>query len=232
MYKHKSRWYHDELIVLSNSLGRFLYLRIRGGMTMLQNFEPTKLYYGFPVFFLGYKDEKWKYNISTCTSSYTLGDMMVIGMGSQSNAVEQIKRHQEFTVCLATQEQLLAVEQAGFNSHRDKFQITSQHYQIGETVDAPIVEGSPICIECKVTDTIEFGEYTNFVAKISKRSVEEELINHNQFQNENFHPILYTGDGKERVYRHCTPDITVMGSVLRSERKRNRRSTRSEKQNQ
>jgi len=47
---------------------------------MRKNYETSKLYYGFPVILLGYKDVNFKYNFTTNSSSYTLGDMMIIGL--------------------------------------------------------------------------------------------------------------------------------------------------------
>ena len=44
---------------------------------MKRTFETRKLYFGFPVFFLGYKDDVHGYNISTSSSVYSLGSMMV-----------------------------------------------------------------------------------------------------------------------------------------------------------
>ena len=55
---------------------------------MRQDYETSKLYYGFPVILLGYKDANFKYNFTTNSSSYTLGDMMVIGFHSRSNAAK------------------------------------------------------------------------------------------------------------------------------------------------
>ena len=45
----------------------------------MKDFEAEKLYYGFPVVVLGYKDEQWGYNITTSTSSYSLADTIVMG---------------------------------------------------------------------------------------------------------------------------------------------------------
>lgn len=39
----------------------------------MKEFETEKLYYGFPVFILGYQDERFGYNTTTCSSSYSLG---------------------------------------------------------------------------------------------------------------------------------------------------------------
>ena len=45
---------------------------------MKQSFETSKLYYGFPIFILGYQDQTHGYNVTTCSSSYSLGDWLVI----------------------------------------------------------------------------------------------------------------------------------------------------------
>ena len=65
---------------------------------MKHSFETSKLYYGFPIFILGYQDQAHGYNVTTCSSSYSLGDWLVIGVGSEENAADQIKHYQKFTV--------------------------------------------------------------------------------------------------------------------------------------
>ena len=45
---------------------------------MKQSFKTSKLYYGFPIFILGYQDQNFGYNITTCSSSYSLGDWLYL----------------------------------------------------------------------------------------------------------------------------------------------------------
>ncbi len=54
-------------------------------------FETEKLYYGFPIFLLGYRDETCGYNITTCSSSYSLGNMLVVGIGLKTNAAKKLR---------------------------------------------------------------------------------------------------------------------------------------------
>ncbi|MGT2739075.1 hypothetical protein [Streptococcus pantholopis] len=56
------------------------------------------MYYGFPIFILGYRDEVFSYNITTASSSYSLGDMVVIGLFEGNNAVRQIQKYGSFTL--------------------------------------------------------------------------------------------------------------------------------------
>ena len=60
------------------------------------------------------------YNVTTCSSSYSLGDWLVIGVGSEENAADQIKHYQKFTVNIPDESFMLEMEQAGFISHREK----------------------------------------------------------------------------------------------------------------
>ena len=81
---------------------------------MRQDYETSKLYYGFPVILLGYKDANFKYNFTTNSSSYTLGDMMVIGFHSRSNAAKQIMNFKEFTVNVPSENLMNEIEIGGF----------------------------------------------------------------------------------------------------------------------
>lgn len=45
---------------------------------MKQSFKTSKLYYGFPIFILGYQDQNFGHNITTCSSSYSLGDWLYL----------------------------------------------------------------------------------------------------------------------------------------------------------
>lgn len=186
---------------------------------MKQTFETRKLYFGFPVFFLGYKDQVHGYNITTSSSVYSLGSMMVIGMRTKGNAVTEIRKYQEFTVNLPPAELTREIELAGFNSRKDKFAITGLSYTLGETVDAPLVNECPISIECKVVDLVECGKLTNIIAQVTRRVVEEDLIDEDgTFKNQDFSPISYVGDGAARHYRYYNDTAIKMGSLIKKEK--------------
>jgi len=146
---------------------------------MKRTFETRKLYFGFPVFFLGYKDDVHGYNISTSSSVYSLGSMMVIAMRTKGNAITEITKHQQFTVNVPEKDLTKESEIAGFNSRKDKFALTGLSYTIGETVDAPLVDQCPVSIECQVLDMVECGALTNVIARVTRRVVDEDLIDEN-----------------------------------------------------
>jgi len=83
-----------------------------------------KLYYGFPILLLGYKDEKYGHNYTTISSSYTLGDMLVIGVWKYGHAIKQIKSTGCFTLNVPSEELMAEIEICGFNSGDDKCKLT------------------------------------------------------------------------------------------------------------
>lgn len=193
----------------------------QAGLDMKKQFITTKFYYGFPVFILAYKDQQFGYNITTCSSSYSLGSMMVVGLFKGSHAARQISHFREFSLNLPTERLILAAEQAGFSSARDKLTATGLKNSRAERIDAPLLDDCPVSIECQVEHIQEFSNYINFTARIVNRWVEEDLLDwKGGFKNTGFQPIEYMGDGKARVYRYLAQDrADELGKFIKRKRK-------------
>ena len=169
----------------------------------------SKLYYGFPVILIGYKDKKWKYNVTACSSSYSLGDMITVGLRSESNAVDNIKEYGEFTVNVPCQEILSKVEIAGFHSGQNKIGMADMTYDPAKYIDAPIMDECILSLECKVENIVEYGKYTNFIASIKRRVVCEHLLDEEgNLKYTQFNPIYFVGDHNKRVYRYFNEEST------------------------
>ncbi|MEZ7765136.1 flavin reductase family protein [Gemella sp. 27098_8_92] len=182
---------------------------------MKQEIDTKKLYYGFPVILIGYKDSKWRYNVTTSSSSYTLGDMITIGIGTNSNAEKNIKKYKEFTVNIPCQEILNKVEIAGFHPGQNKIGMADITYDPGKYVDAPILDECILSIECKVEHIVEYGGYTNFVASIKRRVVEESVIDEEgKLKGVEFNPIYFVGDEHQRVYRYFNDESRNLGDNI------------------
>ncbi|SES04878.1 flavin reductase family protein [Isobaculum melis] len=165
-----------------------------------------KLYFGFPIFILGYKDDKWGYNFTTCSSSYTLGDKLNIGLSNQGNAMKQIAKSNCFTLNIPTKEQMKQIIIGGFNSGADKFNFPeSFHFELSEIMDAPIISECCLTIECQVDQMIETENHVHIFASIKRRLVEESLIHEHHLDCSQLNPILYMGDSHERKYRYLSP---------------------------
>ena len=53
---------------------------------MLVPYDTEKFYYGFPLYILAYPDEEVGVGITTGSSSYSLGQMVMIGCDSTTHA--------------------------------------------------------------------------------------------------------------------------------------------------
>lgn len=183
---------------------------------MNQKFNTKKLYYGFPILIIGYKDSKYGYNITTISSSYTLGDMMVIGMVESSNASQQIQKSKRFSVNLSTEAMMKIVENAGFISGEDKLETLGVNYQVLPETDTPMILESPVVIECEVMDSVLNQGYINFVARIINRYVDEKLLkNDGTLDNEKISPVYFVGDSSKRIYKYLDDDKKgILGEYL------------------
>lgn len=188
---------------------------------MKQSFNTSKLYYGFPVFILGYQDQNFSYNIMTCSSSYSLGDWVVIGVVARENAAEQIKQYQKFTVNISDETSMLAMEQAGFISHQEKLERLGVHYEISERTQTPILDACPLVLDCRVDRIVEEDGICHIFAKILERLVAPELLDEKgHFKNQLFAPTYFMGDGYQRVYRYLDKRVDMKGSFIKKARKK------------
>ncbi|MDC7954937.1 flavin reductase [Fusobacterium simiae] len=184
---------------------------------MKQSYETSRLYYGFPVILLGYKDANFKYNFTTNSSSYTLGDMMVIGFHSRSNAARQIMNFKEFTVNVPSENLMKEIEIGGFLHKTDKITISRIEYELGEFVDAPLFTTCLISIECKVENIVMCGENANVIASIKKRVVNSDLIVDNKIDFEKLNPVIFLGDEYKKIYRYLTKNSDESGKFFKKE---------------
>lgn len=177
--------------------------------------DTKKLYYGFPVILIGYKDSKWRYNVTTSSSSYSLGDMITVGIVSDSNAAKNIKEYGEFTVNVPWQEILNKVEIAGFHSGQNKIGMADLTYDPAKYIDAPVLDECILSIECKVESIAEYGGYTNFIASIKRRVVCENLLDEEKkLKGTVFNPIYFVGDEHARVYRYFNEESKNLGENM------------------
>ena len=141
--------------------------------------------------------------MTACSSSYSLGDMITVGLSTDSNAVENIREYGEFTVNVPCQQILSKVEIAGFHSGQNKIGMADMTYDPAKYIDAPIMDECILSLECKVENISEYGKYTNFVASIKRRVVCENLLDEEgNMKYTQFNPIYFMGDDNKRVYRY------------------------------
>lgn len=89
-----------------------------------------------------------------------------------------IKENKEFVLNLTTKDLVRATDFCGVRSGKntDKFKEMKLTKQIANEVKCPLIDESPVSIECRVTDIVELGTHDMFIADILCVDVSKELV--------------------------------------------------------
>ncbi len=92
-----------------------------------------------------------------------------------------IKETKEFVINLSTEKMLKAVDFCGVKSGKDtdKLKETGLTVLPAENIKAPIIEQSPLSLECRVTEIKPLGSHDMFLAEITAVHVDEKLLDAN-----------------------------------------------------
>lgn len=104
--------------------------------------------------------------------------MLSISVRPERFSYEAIQKTGEFTVNIPPAGMAECVDWCGVVSGRDydKFAERGLHAAAGSQIAAPIVMECPLNLECKVTQTIELGSHTIFLAQIVAVQVTSEYL--------------------------------------------------------
>jgi len=122
------------------------------------------------------------YNLITIAWAGTICSkppMLSISVRPERHSYGLIRESGEFTVNLPTVDLVRVTDYCGVVSGRDvdKFKEAKLTPFAGSQVSAPLVAECPLGLECKVTQTIELGSHTLFLAEIVAVQVSEEFVN-------------------------------------------------------
>ncbi|RLB07046.1 MAG: hypothetical protein DRG50_03930 [Deltaproteobacteria bacterium] len=94
--------------------------------------------------------------------------MIVISVGHKRYSHECLEHCGEFVLCLPSEEQKEGAWLCGTKSGReiDKFQEAGFQQIPAKVVAPPIIEGSTVAYECKVTDKVNAGDHTLFIGEV------------------------------------------------------------------
>ena len=92
--------------------------------------------------------------------------MCNIPVRSARHSYETIRRNMEFVINLTTKDMARATDWCGVRSGRDYNKFEEMHLTPGRctVVQAPLIEESPLCIECRVKEIVSLGSHDMFIA--------------------------------------------------------------------
>ena len=128
-------------------------------------YDTEKFYYGFPVYILAYPDEEVGVGITTGSSSYSLGQMVMIGCDSTTHAARSIKRSGVCSLNLFGAEAMGLFEYAGTVSGGNK--LADAHIPSSDHDGIPVLDDSQMSLVCRVLEATDDGTYTHFRCEVT-----------------------------------------------------------------
>lgn len=133
---------------------------------------------------------------------------------------ELIKESMEFVINLTTKDLAKETDFCGVKSGRDcdKFKENKLTPIKGEFVSAPMIEESPVNIECRVTEIKELGSHHMFIAEVLGVHVDEQYMDKKgKFNLSDANPISYS----HGTYYELGKSLGTFGySVAKKKKKR------------
>ena len=122
-----------------------------------------------------------EYNMLTVAWTGTICSnpaMCYISVRPERHSYEIIKRTGEFVINLTTEALARATDWCGVRSGKDynKWQEMGLTPAPASVVKAPLVEQSPVCIECRVKQIIPLGTHDMFIAEVVNVAVDEQYL--------------------------------------------------------
>ncbi len=146
-----------------------------------QHWKPGTMVYPIPAVMVSCGSTPEDYNIITIAWTGTICSepaMCYISVRKNRHSYDIIKKTGEFVINLTTQHLAYATDWCGVKSGKDfnKFQEMNLTPGKSKEIAAPIIEESPLSIECKVTQIVELGSHDMFIAKVVNVQADEKYI--------------------------------------------------------
>ena len=138
---------------------------------MKEDWKPGTMIYLLPAVLVSCGSTPEEYNLITVAWTGTLctnPPMCYISVRPERHSYEIIKRNMEFVINLTTKEMARATDWCGVRSGRDYNKFSEMNLTPGPctVVSAPLIEESPLCIECRVKEIVSLGSHHMFIADV------------------------------------------------------------------
>lgn len=147
-----------------------------------QVWKPGNLLYPLPAVIVSVGSKAGQTNLFTAAWTGTVCTnpaMVYISVRPIRYSYQMIKESGEFVLNLTTEKLAWAADYCGVRSGRDvdKWRETELHAGKSHTLRyAPVIEESPVNIECRVTEIRELGSHHMFLAEVTAVQVDEAYL--------------------------------------------------------
>lgn len=148
---------------------------------MKQDWKPGTMIYPLPAALVSCGSTPDEYNLLTVAWTGTICSepaMCYISVRPERHSYPIIKRNMEFVINLTTRDMAFATDWCGVRSGKDYHKFEEMNLTPGKAkmVSAPIVEESPLCIECRVKEVISLGSHDMFIAEVLNVKADEKYL--------------------------------------------------------
>ncbi|OMF48692.1 MULTISPECIES: flavin reductase family protein [Paenibacillus] len=196
----------------------------------VKTINPSILYYGTPVILLNTLNEDGTTNISPISSSWALGDCVVLGIGIGGKVFENMKHHPECVINVPGPSMWENVERLapytgknpvpaekkehGFMYHKDKYEISGLTSMESNRVKPARIRECPIQIEAKVKD-VRIPNHSSYFAIVETQTIQvhvhqDIILGENHIDPTKWSPLIYN-------FRHYFGLGEHLGKTFRSE---------------
>lgn len=162
------------------------------------DWRPGNMLYPVPAVLVSVADREGKPNVFTVAWAGTVctnPPMVSISVRPSRYSYHCIEETGEFVINLTTRRLAYATDYCGVRSGRDVDKFREMHLTPlpAKEVKAPLIAESPVCLECKVRQTVPLGSHTMFVAEVVSVSADGAYLDQdNRFHLEWAEPIVYS----------------------------------------
>ena len=166
-----------------------------------QIWKAGNMLYPLPAVMVSASDKEGNSNILTVAWTGTVCSdpaMLYISVRPERYSYHMIRETGEFVVNLTTRGLAFATDYCGVKSGRDtdKFRDMKLHLLPGEVVKAPLLEESPVNIECCVKQILRLGSHDMFLAQVAAVHAQEAYMDSKgRFRLDKAQPIAYSHGG-------------------------------------
>lgn len=143
--------------------------------------KPGNMLYPVPAVMVTVGDGKGNDNIITIAWAGTINSdpaMVSISVRKSRYSHQLLTKNGEFVINLTNRDLTYAMDYCGVKSGRDIDKFSEMKLTKGkaQTVNVPLIEESPVNIECKVKNVIELGSHDMFLAEVTAVCVDKKYM--------------------------------------------------------
>lgn len=173
-----------------------------------QQWKPGNMVYPLPAVMVSCGDKEGNKNVLTAAWTGTICSdpaMVYVSVRKSRYSHHMIMETGEYVINLTTETLARATDFVGVRSGRDMDKFEAMHLTpvMGTLKYAPMIEESPVCIECIVEQVMELGTHDMFIAKVKHVYADEKYMDESgRFDLAKAKPLVYSHGQYYGVGKH------------------------------